>query len=227
MKIRTYNDLNVSTVRATADPSNLLKSLLDVTMKKEVNRWPKKASEGTIKFLLDAKHLSPFEHMTITFCIENMSRSLQMQLVRHRNGSFMMSSQHYQDHRDYPVILDPFIIANHVTKQRAIMALNAAIKAYIKLIDIDGVKPEEARQLLPNATGSQGYWTVSARSLMNFFQQRLCKRNVQEMRLLAQHIHSEALFWWPQLFQYIHTDCAMTGKCSQGHMTCGRPYETL
>lgn len=183
--------------------------------------------DKTVKFLLDAKHLSPFEHMTITFCIENMSRSLQTQLVRHRNGSFMMSSQHYQDHRDYPVILDPLMIANSRTKQRAIMALNASVKAYIKLIDIDGVKPEEARQLLPNATGSQGYWTVSARSLMNFFQQRLCKRNVKEMINLAEAVHVEAFHWWPQLFQYIHTDCTMTDKCSQGHMSCGEPYEAF
>ena len=50
-----------------------------------------------IKSLEDSKHESPFEHVSITFAISNISRACSHQLVRHRIASFSQRSQRYVD----------------------------------------------------------------------------------------------------------------------------------
>ena len=48
-----------------------------------------------IKKLRDMGHESPLEHVTFTFGIDGVSRSLTHQLVRHRLASFSQQSQRY------------------------------------------------------------------------------------------------------------------------------------
>ena len=50
-----------------------------------------------IKTLGDSKHESPFEHVSITFAIQDISRACSHQLVRHRIASFSQRSQRYVD----------------------------------------------------------------------------------------------------------------------------------
>jgi thymidylate synthase (FAD) len=48
-----------------------------------------------IKPLMASNHTSPLEHVSFTFYIEDVSRSLTHQLVRHRTGKYNQQSQRY------------------------------------------------------------------------------------------------------------------------------------
>ena len=54
--------------------------------------------EGAEKFLnmlMSYGHMSPIEHVSFTFAVEGVSRSLTHQLVRHRIASYSQQSQRY------------------------------------------------------------------------------------------------------------------------------------
>lgn len=223
MDIRPY-DPKVSVVWATSSPAHVVKlAAAHATFAK-----PMLASEslkpGIVKYLLHAGHTSVFEHAVIEFNLSQVSRSFLAQITRHRMGSFMSASQHYQDYRDYPC----FISGELTPTQRKVMddGLEHAYHTYETLVDM-GVKPEEARQVLPNAAAINLLWTVNARSLINFFNLRLCERNVMEMRLAAQEVYVLACAWFPELFEHVGPDCYMHHTCRQGSMACPNVAKNL
>jgi thymidylate synthase (FAD) len=128
-------------------------------------------------------------------------------------GSFTSASQHYQKYDIYPNILDP-----RMADMEAVTHIcNQADSTYEWIIS-NGIPKEEARQILPNAKAVNLLWTVNARSLINFFNQRLCKRNVREMRMFAEKLLSICTDWFPDLFMWVGADCNVLGGCTQGKM---------
>ena len=95
--------------------------------------------------------------------------------------------------------------------------LEQANQMYKHLISV-AVPKDEARQILPNAKAVNIMWTVNARSLINFFNQRLCKRNVNEMYYFALKLHNICMLWIPELFDLVGPDCEVWGGCTQGKM---------
>ena len=176
--------------------------------------------EGLLKFLFKAEHTSLVEHLSWTFYIEGVSRSFLAQITRHRIGSFTSASQHYTDYRDMPFIVHPTL-----TKDDSMQfGLASTLVAYKRMVD-DGVPIEEARQVLPNAAEVRLLWTVNARSLFNFFEQRWCGRNVAEMIAFCEHLYAKVHDTWPEFAKFLGPYCYhLNGKCNQGKMTCGRPW---
>ena len=217
--IQTYEDIKINTLRSTVSPNMLLQAAADTTQKRckpsEVDNIVK-LNDKLIPYLVKANHMSLFEHMSISFGIEGVSRALLAQLTRHRMASYTVSSQHYQDYSDYPMILDSM----HADYMEP--AVKSALTAYKVAIN-RGVPKEEARQILPNAMSCNLIWTINARSLFNFLNLRLCKRNTNEMLTFARYIRYKAVEWWGELFSLSGPDCYNTGDCTQGHMTCGMP----
>jgi thymidylate synthase (FAD) len=105
------------------------------------------------------------------------------------------------------------------------MALETALLAYKELVDDLGVPPEEARQVLPNAAAVNLIWTVNARALANFFEQRLCHRNVEEMQVIAGKILDQVYETWFDYAACVGPTCYTQRKCNQGAMSCGEPYK--
>lgn len=54
-----------------------------------------KVSDDYVGKLVSMGHMSPFEHLTLSFLISGVSRSLTHQLVRHRIASYSQRSQRY------------------------------------------------------------------------------------------------------------------------------------
>jgi len=219
MKHLTYDDISVTLLKATSDPDFIVGKAMAMTMKQDTS-----ALSGSVpyKFLLDAEHTSILEHVSFTFLITNISRSLLAQVTRHRIGSFTSSSQHYQDYRDYPVVMCEDMRGN----KEATYAFNNSYERYMNLID-EGISKEEARQVLPNAAAVNLLWSANARSLVNFLRLRLCHRNVLEMQTFASKIYTRCLEHMPNLFTHAGPQCFMDGKCKQGKMTCGTPWIKL
>lgn len=95
-------------------------------------------------------------------------------------------------------------------------------KKYKYMID-NGVPKEEARQILPNAAAVNMLMTWNARSLLNFFEQRCCNRNVEEMRIFANRLRRALMTKWPKLVVHMGPQCHIK-RCKQGHMKCSEEY---
>jgi thymidylate synthase (FAD) len=186
-------------------------------------------SDDLLGYLVKANHTSPLEHVTFQFQIENVSRSFLAQITRHRMASYTTSSQHYQDYRDYPLIMSAEM-AKHVSEGYNMDGdtIIESIYGYYKyLVDLAGIPPEEARQILPNAAAVNIIWTINARSLMNFLNLRLCNRNVQEMRIFAARVRGILATAWAPFYGLCGPDC-INGECRQGNMQCKEGfYERL
>lgn len=210
---QVYTAMAVILKYATPKPKEIINTAIQLTMKKDLIN--KDADEKVIRFLLSANHTSLFEHINYTFLVKGVSRSFLAQLSRHRMASLTTGSQHYQDYRDYPFIMSE-TVANNLL---ATKTFDQITYCYKHLREI-GILPEEARQILPNACEVQLLWTINARSLINFLNLRLCRRNVREMLQFAILVKNLLLDHFPELFKHIGPDCIMHGRCMQEHLGC-------
>ncbi|HNW33777.1 MAG TPA: FAD-dependent thymidylate synthase [Candidatus Ozemobacteraceae bacterium] len=154
-------------------------------------------------------HLSPFEHASFTFSVDGVSRALSHQLVRHRIASYSQESQRYVEYtklRELPYIIPPTIAANPEAAKRFADVTEEALKGYRELLEI-GVPAEDARYLFPNAVETKLVYTMNARSLFNFFEQRCCRKAQWEIRLLAEAMLREVRKAAPRIFHHAGAPC--------------------
>jgi thymidylate synthase (FAD) len=180
----------------------------------EETKGPEK-DKKLIKFLMQNKHETPFEHVVFTFHIK-CPIFIARQWMRHRLGSFNEISGRY-------VKLDPeFYIPAYFRKQvgknyeyenmdevtcnelqgKLQNFYYQTYNFYKKLLD-KGVAKEQARSILPLGMYTQFYWTVNARWLMNFLKLRFDIHAQSEMRDYARvllDIMTEKLPWTTQYF---------------------------
>lgn len=178
-----------------------------------------------VKRLMSYGHMSPFEHLSFTFGIEGISRTLTHQLVRHRIASYSQKSQRYVNEKEFEYITPPSIQTN----DEALGCYEAVMKmlnnAYGKLVDL-GIPKEDARYVLPNACETKIIVTMNARSLFNFFNHRCCLRAQWEIRQMAYQMLKLVKEVAPETFKKAGASCDTLGYCVEGNMSCGR-YPTL
>lgn len=198
--------------------------------------------ENTEKFLsmlMSYGHESPIEHVSFTFAIEGVSRSLTHQLVRHRIASFSQQSQRYVRLNQFEYIIPPEIEKDEKAREIFIRSMEQSQKAYDELVNIlkdkyisEGMNSlnsekkaiEDARYVFPNACETKIIVTMNARSLMNFFRHRCCNRAQWEIRTLAEEMLMQVKKVAPTLFKYSGPGC-VNGPCPEGKMTCGKIVE--
>ena len=222
MQIKSYQESTIECWQQPQEPNKIVRQAARLTQyaKASLTHNGTNNIEGLLKFLVKAEHTSLLEHFSWTFYIEGVSRSFLAQITRHRMGSFTSASQHYTDYRDMPFIVSSTLIGNFQLE----FALAMALDVYKKLVDA-GTPIEEARQVLPNAAEVRLLWTVNARSLFNFFEQRWCSRNVAEMINFCETLYATIDDTWPEFAKVLGPYCYhLNGKCNQGKMTCGRPW---
>lgn len=198
--------------------------------------------ESTGKFLnmlMSYGHESPVEHVSFTFAIEGVSRSLTHQLVRHRIASFSQQSQRYVKLDQFEYIMPPAIEQDEKAKGIFVESMKRDQEAYDQIVCIlkdkyekDGIRSvdaekkaiEDARYVFPNACESKIVVTMNARSLMNFFKHRCCNRAQWEIRSLAEEMLKQVKEVAPTLFKYSGPEC-LNGPCPEGKMSCGKINE--
>lgn len=142
-----------------------------------------------IKALLEGKHGSPFEHSTFTFYVKAPIFVFR-EWFRHRISSFNEWSGRYSELLpEFYVPAETRKLINEGTKMKPQFVpasdavynetrssveyiSHAAWNEYQRLLGMD-VANEVARIVLPVNIYSQMYWTVNARSLMNFLSLRV------------------------------------------------------
>jgi len=163
---------------------------------------------GLIRFLMRERHGSPFEHNAFRFHIK-LPIFVMREWARHRIGSFNEWSGRYSQLEPEFYVPEPEDVRTQVGKpgaysfdpvaddiaERARAAQREvyehAYRAYVEMLD-DGVAREVARNVLPVAIYTQFYWTVNARSLMNFLSLRNAPTAQREIRRYAEAV--ELLF---------------------------------
>jgi thymidylate synthase (FAD) len=166
------------------------------------------SGRGLINFLMREKHGTPFEHNSFRFHVK-CPVFVAREWFRHRIGSFNEFSARYSEvGEDFFVpyqndvrsqVGKPGAYEFHMVEEdianQAIEIINqaniSAYEAYKKLIDI-GIAKELSRTVLPVGMYTQFYWTVNARSLMNFLSLRLSKTAQLDIRRYAKSV--EAIF---------------------------------
>lgn len=176
-----------------------------------------------IRQVISSGHTSTIEHAFFTFAIEGISRACSHELVRHRIASYSQQSQRYVDLSDgpLPVVIPPDVMRDEAQQQSFIKELEAVTGVYKDMI-LAGFKPENARYILPNATETKIVVSMNARSLYNFFEQRLCERAQWEIRKLAARMRAEVMKVAPNIFRYSGPTCVTEKICWEGKLACDR-----
>lgn len=192
--------------------------LLDEMTAEEVRR--------VLRTIMTSGHYSALEHASYTVAIEGVSRALTHQLVRHRLASYNQQSQRYVSYKDEPVfVVPPQVEADPEARKAFLGHCTATFRAYRDLIET-GVAPEDARYLLPNAMETKIVVTMNIRELLHFFELRCCKRAQWEIRGLALRMLELVTPTAPYVFLDAGASCRR-GKCREGKMSCGQPYERV
>lgn len=178
-----------------------------------------------VKHLREMGHESPLEHASFTFGIDGVSRALTHQLVRHRIASFSQQSQRYVDGNNFDFVIPHEIEKNPNLKKAFSDYMNNAKDFYNALV-ANGVKKEDARYILPNATTTNIVVTMNVRELLHFFSLRCCTRAQWEIRELAWEMLKICRSIAPSIFNDCGAFCDQHHYCKEGKMSCGR-YPTL
>lgn len=175
-------------------------------------------TEKFIDKLKGMGHESPLEHVSFTFAIEGVSRTLTHQLVRHRIASYSQKSQRYVSENDFEYIVPPSI-ANGAGVLLYDKLMKQIKQTYTLLVNMN-IPKEDARYVLPNATETKIIVTMNARSLFNFFSLRCCTHAQWEIRQLSNLMLAEVQKVAPILFKNAGASCKK-GYCPEGERSCG------
>lgn len=139
-----------------------------------------------------AGHDSVLEHASVTLRVEGISRACSHQLVRHRLASYLQESQRYTKYSlDGDWYVMPPVYAEMDSHDGARIGFeNAMVNAaweYQYSLE-NGVRPEDARYLLPEATKTTVTFTMNVRSLFHLFDLRLDPAAQWEIRKMAEEV---------------------------------------
>lgn len=165
--------------------------------------------ERLLDFLRQRNHLSPFEHADFTFSADGISRALSHQLVRHRIASYSQESQRYVNYmktEQLPYVVPPSVAQNPEAARMFAEAVDKTLQAYRDMVTA-GVAPEDARYVFPNAIETKLVFTMNARSLFNFFEQRCCVKAQWEIRYLAIEMLKAVRKVAPMIFKSAGAPC--------------------
>lgn len=213
------------------EPDNDLTSLLDVEelTKSEKDNLVIPKKKTLLSHLMDNGHWGPFEHPQATVAIENVTRVVTHQIVRHRHFTYDQQSFRYVEVEDIDederseleeqfhvpefrgedIDVDRHgvheIDSPKEAKKEYIGSYSWSVNYYKRLRD-RGVPKEKARKVLPMGIKTNIVMSGNARAWMHILNVRT-KANVQnETREVAEAIFEELKEWMPYTFQKYDED---------------------
>jgi len=156
---------------------------------------------GLIRFLMRDRHGTPFEHNAFRFHVR-CPIFVAREWFRHRVGSFNEFSMRYARATDDFYLPEPEDVRSQVgkpgaysfepvseevaetTREELLAVYEHAYATYERLVE-QGVARELARAALPVGAYTEFFWTVNARSLMNFVSLRAAETAQREIRRYA------------------------------------------
>lgn len=160
-----------------------------------------------LRYLIDKKHWSPFEMISIGIEVQT-SRAIAQQILRHRSFSFQEFSQRYAE----VTAMEPIQLRYQATKNRqssttkitdpsiegkALDAIQYCENVYHDLVE-NNVAKECARMVLPLTSQTTLCIHGTLRSWIHFFEQRCsphAQLEIQEIAYEARRLISEKCPW--------------------------------
>lgn len=171
----------------------------------EASKGPE-ADQKLINYLMKHRHGSPFEHVVYTFYVKAPIFVVR-EWMRHRIGSYNEISGRYVEFKPEFYIPEQFRRPGLTNKQGSSFPtptpeardwdnynkriIEDAVREsfnYYKWLLANNVAKEMARIILPLNLYTEFYWTVNARSLMNFLSLRTGEDAQYEIRMYAEEI---------------------------------------
>ena len=175
--------MKVTVVTATENPIDIISCAAGMSTKRENVRYSR------VKRCIEDRH-SVHEFADCTLKIEGISRSCLSQLTRHRLASYCVESQRYNKYNldsDDWYVVPPEIEADGKKRLAYQNAMHFAASAYEDLLN-RGIKAEDARFVLPEATKTNLYMKINCRALWNLLEQRRAPHAQWEIHKLADMI---------------------------------------
>ena len=139
--------------------------------------------------LMMEQHTSPLEHVSFSFAIEGISRACLAQLTRHRTFKFNVQSQRYVDGSNFGFVMPNLDYITDKNKKKnletSINGMFDEIEEMYWFLTECGLKKEDARAILPQATTCNLIVTMDLNNFRNFLRQRKCIHAQKEIRELA------------------------------------------
>ena len=160
------------------------------------------SDHGLVRFLMRERHGTPFEHNSFRFHVR-CPIFVAREWFRHRTSSYNEFSMRYAKATDDFYVPAPEDVRTQVgkpgayrfeqveaelaeaTREKLQAVYESAYLAYEQLVEL-GVARELARSVLPVGAYTEFYWTVNARSLMNFLSLRNSETAQREIRRYAE-----------------------------------------
>lgn len=136
-----------------------------------------------MKKLMKIGHWSPFEFVDLTFYLTT-SRAVANELVRHRLMSFVQESQRYVRYDKGLRVIVPEALRGTLEEDIWQAHMRDTYDVYLYLLE-KGVRPEDARTVLPLATATNMIAKMNLREFRHFLSLRTDKPAWREMRILA------------------------------------------
>jgi thymidylate synthase (FAD) len=214
-EIQILEDVEVKFIRGTGGDESVVQAAR-VSVEGQNAPVNAESDEGLIRYLIDKKHGSPFEHNSLTFYVQAPIFAFR-EFQRHRigfsynemSGRYMeLPNEFYAPAADRPLInigtsARPQMAPadqNTVQEVRGVLidAYESAWGYYQDLLGL-GIAKEVARLVLPVGIMSQMYVTTNARAVMNFLALRTHRPDAahvshpqREIEMVAEKI--EAVF---------------------------------
>jgi len=161
-------------------------------------------NERLIKHLINNGHHSVLEHASATFFITGISRACSHQLVRHRLAAYSQRSQRFVNEDGFNVVVPTSVKEKDFTVFLFHELKSIISDGYNKLIEL-GIKPEDARFLLPNACETRIVMTCNFRQWRHIIEHRGLNSQAQwEIREMAQEICRQLYEQCPLIFKDLY-----------------------
>lgn len=167
------------------------------------------SNAGYLNNILAQQHESVLEHATATFYVEGVSRSLLLELERHRHLSFSVLSQRYVDESEARMVVPPALAGRAGLAAQLVQAGTVARNVYAMLVaelEREGVPRKQAREtaraVLPNMTETRFVVSGNLRAWRDVLRRRWhvaadaeirrwSGMVVEELRVLAPHVFQD------------------------------------
>ena len=197
--------MNIELLSHTPNPELLIANAASTCY----NSKPKdlEPARKMIRALIKAGHEAMIEHASASFRLSGVSRTLTHELVRHRLLSYAQRSQRFVKENEPSYVVPDVLIDNNSANEKMKAAHDCFIKAmdnawlsYKFLLDC-GLKPEDARFVLPNACTTEIVASGNFREWRNVLKLRLGPRAQWEIRKAANIILDKLYDIAPSCFE--------------------------
>lgn len=169
-------------------------------------------NDGYVRNIVGLGHESVLEHVSVSFYVEGVSRSLTHELIRHRHLSFSELSQRYVDMEDARYVTPP---AYRVLEGwPEVVSLPDEYKNKYnhnaEILEFEGLGKkkvrEAARAVLPNAVETKLVVSGNLRAWRDVLKKRLSRQADAEMQLFAKRVWEILSKEYPDVFADITDD---------------------